>query len=98
MACPEVQVYRKGNSASTFRFLSFESPRINECPALQGAAVFLTLFGLPFLERVGLYLRAVGQPRKFHHHPHGLPRSYSVWVFASIGGGLIYAAIGGYGG
>jgi hypothetical protein len=63
----------------------------------KGAAVFLTLFGLPFL---GMGLFAIfAQLNKSpdFHSANAITGVMVGSVFVLVGGGLIYAAIGGYG-
>src|SRR5882757_2856835 len=63
----------------------------------KGAAVFLTLFGLPFLGAGLAFIYAQLVSRENFSTTGTLAAVLFGLVFASIGGGLIYAAIGGYG-
>ena len=63
----------------------------------KGAAVFLTLFGLPFLG-IGLFVifaQLTGSPSL--HNTNAIAGVVVSTVFVFVGGGLVYAAIGGYG-
>src|SRR5258708_6813124 len=63
----------------------------------KGAAVFLTLFGLPFLGAGLAFIYAQLVSRDNFAATSTVAAVVFGLVFASIGGGLIYAAIGGYG-
>src|SRR6266853_3057730 len=63
----------------------------------KGAAVFLTLFGLPFLGACLAFIYAQLVSRENFSTTGTVAAVLFGLVFASIGGGLIYAAIGGYG-
>src|SRR5712664_274067 len=63
----------------------------------KGAAVFLTLFGLPFLGAGLAFIYAQLVSRENFTTTRTVAAVVFGLVFASIGGGLIYAAIGGYG-
>src|SRR5882757_2121918 len=63
----------------------------------KGAAVFLTLFGLPFLGAGLAFIYAQLVSRENFSTTGTLAAVLFGLVFASIGVGLIYAAIGGYG-
>ena len=63
----------------------------------KGAAVFLTLFGLPFLGAGLAFIYAQLVSRENFTTTNTVAAVVFGLVFASIGGGLIYAAIGGYG-
>src|SRR5437899_7370261 len=63
----------------------------------KGAAVFLTLFGLPFLGAGLAFIYARLVSRENFTTSSTVPAVLFGLFFASIGGGLIYAAIGGYG-
>src|SRR5258708_38591350 len=63
----------------------------------KGAAVFLTLFGLPFLGAGLAFIYAQLVSRQNFTTASTVAAVLFGLVFASIGGGLIYAAIGGYG-
>src|SRR5258708_13257068 len=63
----------------------------------KGAAVFLTLFGLPFLGAGLAFIYAQLVSRDNFTATSTVAAVVFGLVFASIGGGLIYAAIGGYG-
>src|SRR5216684_2212629 len=63
----------------------------------KGAAVFLTLFGLPFLGAGLAFIYAQLVSRENFTATGTVAAVLCGLVFASIGGGLIYAAIGGYG-
>src|SRR6267154_6611303 len=62
----------------------------------KGAAVFLTLFGLPFLGAGLAFIYAQLVSRENFTTTSTVAAVVFGLVFASIGGGLIYAAIGGY--
>src|SRR5260370_30645137 len=62
----------------------------------KGAAVFLTLFGLPFLGAGLAFIYAQLVSGENFSSTGTVAAVVFVLVFASIGGGLIYAAIGGY--
>src|SRR5258708_11626697 len=62
----------------------------------KGAAVFLTLFGLPFLGAGLAFIYAQLVSRENFSSTGTVAAVLFGLVFASIGGGLIYAAIGGY--
>src|SRR5712664_954525 len=63
----------------------------------KGAAVFLTLFGLPFLGAGLAFIYAQLVSRENFTTTRTVAAVLFGLVFASIGGSLIYAAIGGYG-
>ncbi len=63
----------------------------------KGAAVFLTLFGLPFLGAGLAFIYAQLVSRENFTTTGTVAAVLFGLVFASIGGSLIYAAIGGYG-
>src|SRR5260370_2675945 len=62
----------------------------------KGAAVFLTLFGLPFLGAGLAFIYAELVSRENFSTTGTVAAVLFGLVFASIGGGLIYAAIGGF--